>query len=50
MFVKEAFIAERFMIEAVFIDILLKDASKDSCKFLKTYKFVMKLCLFSHFE
>ena len=41
MFVKHAFLAERFTMEAVIIEILLKDASIDSCKVLKTYKFVI---------
>jgi hypothetical protein len=42
MFVRHAFVAERFTMEAVFIEILLKDASIDSCKVLKTYKFVIE--------
>ena len=42
MFVKHAVVAERFTIEAVFIEILLKDAFIDSCNVLNTYKFVIE--------
>ena len=42
MFVRHAFVAERFTMEAVFIEILLKDASIDSWRVLKTYKFVIE--------
>ena len=45
MFVRHAFVTERFTTEAVFIDMLLKDASIDSCKVLKTYKFVIEAVL-----
>ena len=40
-FVKHAFVAERFTMEAVLIEMFLMDAFTDSCKVLKTYKFVI---------
>jgi len=49
MLVRHAFVTERFTIEAVFIDMLLKDASIDSCKVLKTYKFVIEAVLIETF-
>ena len=42
MFVKHAFVALRFSMDAVIMEILLNDASIDSCKVLKTYKFVIE--------
>ena len=49
MFVRLAFVAARFTIEAVFIEILLKDASIDSCNVLNTYKFVIEAVLIETF-
>ena len=50
MVVKHALVAERFTIEAVFIEILLKDAFIDSCNVLNTYKFVIEAVLIETFE
>ena len=50
MFVKHAFIADKFTIEAVFIEILLKDASNDSCKVLKTYRLVIEAVFIETFS